>query len=94
MEKNTIVRTNYKQFLPGLVVMVMMALMDMVNNFVNPALFILLLCIINIILWRLVNQTRESIRINNANKDIEEQQEDSTESISAATDKTTIIECF
>ena len=52
--------------------------MDLAYNYVNPSLFLLFLCIINIILWRFINQARESIRT----KD-EEHQEESRESFSS-----------
>ena len=71
--------------------MIMMTLIDLINNYVNPSLFILFLCIINIFLWRLINQARESIRANNTIENVEKEEEESIDSITAVKDKDPII---
>ena len=76
----------------GLVVMVLMSLMDLTNNFFTSSLFILFMCILNIILWRLINQARASIRTNNVtSKEVIRENTNGCGSVSAATDEAQII---
>ena len=54
-------------YLAGLVVMILMTLMDLSNNYVTTPLFTFCFCIINIMLWRFINQARANIRTNISN---------------------------
>ena len=65
-------------YLVGLVVMLLMTLMDLSNNYVTTPLFTFCFCIINIMLWRFINQARANIRTNISNtsdkdRDVEEE---------------------
>ena len=56
-------------YLAGLVVMILMTLMDLSNNYVTTPLFTFCFCIINIMLWRFINQARAGDK----DRDVEEE---------------------